>query len=100
MEPLYLTSQMGQDSDMSSEAFPWQSRLRYYWTEDTVELRMMHSKVKYGYEYLSAYTKLVMTPLTERCYRILLMALDLHQGGLVSGQTATGTLVLIRYQKG
>ena len=39
---------------------------------------------------MHAYTRLVMTPPTERCYRILLMAMDLHQGGLVSGETATG----------
>ncbi len=76
--------------DCNLEVFEWKSRLRYYWTEDTVQLKMMHSSLNYGYEYLSAYTKLVMIPLTERCYRILLMALDLHQGGLVSGQTATG----------
>ena len=79
------------------------SRLRYYWREDvsmnageedvtvsSVELQMLYSKVNYGYEYLNAYTRLVMTPPTERCYRILLMAMDLHQGGLVSGETATG----------
>ena len=81
---------MNEKSAVNEESFPWQSRLRYYWSDDDVKLRLMHSALTYGYEYLTAYTKLVMTPLTERCYRILLMALDLHQGGLISGQTATG----------
>ena len=59
--------------------FAWSSRLRYYGENETVELRMMHSRVEYGYEYLSPFSKLVMTPLTERCYQILLMALDLFR---------------------
>lgn len=84
--------------------FSWMSRLRYYWKENvpmngggdeeimvsSVEIQMMFSQLNYGYEYLHSYTRLVMTPPTERCYRILLMAMDLHQGGLVSGETATG----------
>ena len=83
--------------------FSWMSRLRYYWKENvplkcgeeelvlsSVEIQMLYSKLNYGYEYLHAFTRLVMTPPTERCYRILLMAMDLHQGGLVSGETATG----------
>ena len=61
--------QLAEKSAVNEESFPWQSRLRYYWSDDEVMLRMMHSELIYGYEYLTAYTKLVMTPLTERCYR-------------------------------
>ena len=46
--------------------------------------------------YRTSYTRLVMTPLTERCYRILLMALDLHRGGMVCGETATGKTETIK----
>ena len=65
----FLFFQLAEKSAVNEESFPWQSRLRYYWSDDEVMLRMMHSELIYGYEYLTAYTKLVMTPLTERCYR-------------------------------
>ncbi|QQP52952.1 Uncharacterized protein FKW44_005260, partial [Caligus rogercresseyi] len=78
------------ENDGGSEDFSWLSRLRYYFINNDIELQMGYSKIKYGYEYLSKHSKLVMIPLTEKCYRILLMALDLHQGGIVSGETATG----------
>ena len=66
---IFLFFQLAEKSAVNEESFPWQSRLRYYWSDDEVMLRMMHSELIYGYEYLTAYTKLVMTPLTERCYR-------------------------------
>lgn len=78
------------DVDAVSD-FSWLSRVRHYYNEDNrVEISMMHSKIIYGYEYLCPYTKLVMTSLTERCYLIMLTALDLNQGGMLSGETATG----------
>ncbi|XP_059098400.1 dynein axonemal heavy chain 7-like [Tigriopus californicus] len=79
-----------EDEILSVSDFVWISKIRYYVVDNAIELHMMSCKVPYGYEYLSAYTKLVMTPLTERCYQILLMALDMNKGGLVSGETATG----------
>ena len=84
------------DVDAVSD-FSWLSRVRYYYNkENCVEINMMHSKIKYGYEYLCPYTKLVMTSLTERCYLIMLTALDLKQGGMLSGETATGKTETIK----
>lgn len=80
----------------SKDDFSWSSRLRYYMHEGSVILKMIYSRLDYGYEYLSSYKKLVMTPLTESCYQILLMAVDIQQGGLVSGPAATGKTETIK----
>ena len=64
-----VVAKLSEDNICDLNDFQWISQLRYYWDSKDVQVQMITTEALYGYEYLGNSPRLVITPLTDRCYR-------------------------------
>ena len=101
----FIVEQMIKASVNNLNDFLWTSQLRYYWEEitewdgdpyagdDTAFdsfCKQTNTRFRYGYEYLGNGPRLVITPLTDKCYMTLTGALHSNYGGNPQGPAGTG----------
>ncbi|KAL8435557.1 hypothetical protein ACSSS7_002402 [Eimeria intestinalis] len=82
----------------SPSGFEWTKQLRYYWHSDDgdCDVEQLQAKFRYRHEYLGSGTRLVVTPLTAKCFMTLTSALHLGYGGAPAGPAGTGKTETIK----
>lgn len=87
-----IISSFVQESVIRISDYEWESKIRYYVMSkiDKISIQQCVGSFHFANEYLGLAKRLIMTPLTDRCYLTLTLALTFGLGGAALGPAGTG----------
>ena len=87
-----MTVQLSNRRITSTSDFNWLRQLKYCYDHESQKLTISQLRAEYLYrnEYLGNSSRLVITPLTDRCYLTMTNALMMKLGGCPYGKAGTG----------
>ena len=87
-----IVEQLMKEGVSDKGEFTWQKQLRYSWEDakQIVVVRQINAVLNYGYEYMGATSRLVITPLTDRCWITITGAINIKLGANPAGPAGTG----------
>ena len=90
-----ISEELDEDKVSNTYDFKWMKQLRYYWDEEYGDggdciVKQVSARIRYIYEYMGSTSRLVITPLTDRCWVTITMALHIKLGANPAGPAGTG----------
>ena len=85
-------------SGVNANDFEWKNCLKVALQEDSIKLVIAGVDFEYGFEYFGAQEQLVRTPLTDRCFDSLALALNNGLGGSPFGPAGTGKVNIFEFR--
>ena len=88
--------EMLQKNDIRSVSdFQWEQQLRYYFQEtsdyrNSLVVKQINASERYGFEYHGPCSRMVVTPLNEKCWITITSALNMKLGASLAGPAGTG----------
>lgn len=91
--------------NVTDSSYEWQQQFQHQLvppvykrrgTHLSYEIQLFDHTFDYSYEYMGPWKRIIMTPLTERCFHSLALAASTYRCGAVMGASTTGRTSLIQ----
>lgn len=74
---------------VSVRDFEWLSQIRFYWLNGNITVSNITTNIIYGFECIGDNSRLVITPGTERCFKLIMSAMRMNLYSVLEGPTGT-----------